>query len=278
MGLGKTVEVLACILNNPRQSEITKEANEMMESDNSLSNSPTTSVSASDEKESLMKDDDCQINDRNLKKHDDTKLPSDQFPRKPESQLFEQTTLNEVKSISLPSADASSTDLIVNNVFPHVTVEASLPNSQLNLSKTDEEHSVGKVTKRSLPLDFNQHGKKAKVESCDILSLHDNINDSSVMIQPDITNKSPLPAGSAVSNMTAVKKKMECITESATKIVEKEKRLRCICGKNKTDPKEQVLTCTNCGLSQHQQCTGLKKNNINEKYVCPDCSVKLVRV
>ena len=258
MGLGKTVEVLACILNNPKQSGTKKESNvEILEteSDNCLSNdSPSNSICTSDEKESLMNDYDS---------HD--------------SQLFESTALNEVQSV--PSADISSTEVNVrgdaanNSSDPHFTIEAG-DNSQHGI---DEEHCVGKVTKRSLPLDLNQqHGKKARMESSDILPLHLNVVEQpSEVIVPD--NKFPLSAGPEVLNHALFEENIEA-AESAKIIVEKEKAVRCICGKNKADPKEQVLTCENCSFSQHPQCIGLKKNDTNEKYICPDCSVKLVRV
>jgi hypothetical protein len=259
MGLGKTVEVLACILNNPKQSETKKESNvEILEteSNNCLSNdSPSNSICMSDEKESLMND------------HDNSQ----------DSQLFEPTALYEVQSV--PSADISSTEMNVrgdaaNNSSPHFTIEAGASNFQHGI---DEEHCVGKVTKRSLPLDLNQqHGKKARMESCDILPLHHNVGEQpSDVILPD--NKFPLSAGPEVLNHALVEENIET-AESAKIIVEKEKAVRCICGKNKADPKEQVLTCKNCSFSQHPQCVGLKKNDTNEKYICPDCSVKLVRI
>ena len=61
-----------------------------------------------------------------------------------------------------------------------------------------------------------------------------------------------------------------------TTVVEKDKIVRCICGKDRADAKDEVFTCTSCSFSQHPKCIGLKKNT-DESYVCPDCSVKMVR-
>ena len=60
-------------------------------------------------------------------------------------------------------------------------------------------------------------------------------------------------------------------------IVEKGKTVRCICGKNSADGKEEVFTCTSCSFSQHPRCIGMKKNT-DENYVCPECALKMVRV
>ena len=61
-----------------------------------------------------------------------------------------------------------------------------------------------------------------------------------------------------------------------TTTVEKDKIVRCICGKDRADAKDEVFTCTSCSFSQHPKCIGLKKNT-DENYMCPDCSVKMVR-
>ena len=307
MGLGKTVEVLACILNNPRQSETKKESSEEIletESTNCLSDSP--SVSVCDEKESLVKHptgSQVNVSPKHVETNQASGLQPLQFPSRSETQLCEQQNTGDCeKSVSLQLADPCFTETnVVRNESNH-SPPVSASDSQLSLSKTDEEHRVGEVTKRPLPLDENQHGKKARMESCDVLSMHPNVAEpSSVMagdIQPDV-NKSPLP--SVVSSVTGGEEKMECNTtptetpkaskdnvipdciaevksesKSAMTIVEEEKPLRCVCGKTKADPKEEVLTCTNCSLSQHPQCIGLKKNT-DEKYVCPDCTVKMVR-
>ena len=329
MGLGKTVEVLACILNNPRQSGTKIESNEEIlqteSNTNSPSDSPSSSMSVSDEKETLVTYPSrnevkvCENNPSSPKTTEEHRvgevtkrhlpLDSDQHGKKARMESCDVSPPNEPVSVT---RNVIQPDVFNKPPLPcdsdhhgkkarteSCDVSSPPPNGNEPVSVMTNVVQPNVFNKSPLPSDSDQHEKKTRTESCDVSSPNPN-EPSSVMknvVQPNVFNKSPLPSDSVISNIIVGEEKMECDTskvnkdnvipdsfqevkiaaqpESKSPPVEKEKTLRCICGKSKADPKEEVLTCTNCHLSQHPQCIGLKKNT-DEDYVCPDCSVKMV--
>ena len=299
MGLGKTVEVLACILNNPRQSESKIEVESLEEIGQTDFNS-STSDSLSNSL-CLIEENEGSPNSVWENNH---ASPSTENSKTNEPQ--DQSLQNGFTSNSLPSLDQSHTeDSVLSN--DNLAIETS--NTKLHRPlETHEEERLSEVSKRSLPLDddVTKPVKKSKVEYYDSSTQNSIVKSppSSNCIPADILNKSPLQSDLITSDPTQREQRMECndfptelpqtnqddiIPQSVQEMestevqrenkspitVEKEKLVRCICGKNKVQHSEEILTCTNCSFSQHPQCIGVKKTT-EDSYVCPDCSVKMV--
>lgn len=255
MGLGKTVEVLACILNNPGPSETKIELCEEMPKSDCPGYSPGSS--GSNEKDALVKYPDhakanskqASLNKSKTVSANERQKQSFQLPWNEKIQLPKKIDDAGVRSLQSSPPSTAMVNLV--NIDSNNFTQTVTGQSNLQL-ETDEQHQVGEPIKRCLPLDSHENeerfGKKARTEVSTVQC-----------------------SDSAILNATGDQEKMGEIQE----VIEKEKPVRCICGKNKAGPQEEILTCINCSLSQHPQCVGLTEVT-DENYVCPDCSVKMV--
>lgn len=314
MGLGKTVEVLACILNNPRLPETKlKTHDQMLESEPSysLSHSPCNSMSIGEENVGLVSYRFPNESKCSLSKCLPTSQNSDQLSqcqRKHQTPLGDQKIESKKNSIPLQSVNPSFPDTAT-------AVNVSTSRSQFQSLETNEENTTTKrhLHEPLIP-GVNQRGKRFKMESSDVLKksffpLGSNVNHlekttlSNVEESPsNFVENFPILPRAVISGVSAGKETMICNTTSTesskgntvpnavqevqsvenkskteplrTNVAE-EKILRCVCGKNRAGPKEKILTCSTCNLSQHPKCMGLKENT-DERHVCPDCCVKMV--
>lgn len=209
MGLGKTVEVLACILNHPRKWEIEMEHGEEIlhaEANSYPNESLSCTMAASDEKGALIKylnGVDAVDNHRVSPEQFNTIQVNERqeqffhFRGKAESQLCEESKENDLKSDFLSLKAPSLKKMGGSNTLSAV-------------KKTSEERWASESNKRALALDpdvhVGKHVKKARIyENGNASSLYPNVHEQSPLfkktIQPDVF-KSSLPSDPTIFNAT----------------------------------------------------------------------------
>ena len=313
MGLGKTVEVLACILNNPRKVGVKIELGETIlqtEMKDSLTDSALTSLPASDRNQTLVKDlnhvEAVANHEHDLEQMENIQTNEYQLP-------------TGFGSASLPSKHSSEEKKIENinscNVFLQSAFNARASDSQLALSNLNGDHVSNQTNKRPFPPDsaghFNNYGKKARIESPKAGLEHRNTNETIPSVTEDAVQSNDIVTshvvldktvsntntkighdgteinemdnvvfnderGKDASNVSITVGEVQEPTEGRVEILTMRRDVRCICGKDVADLQEEVLTCTKCRFSQHPKCVGLKKGSEEAKYVCPDCCVNMV--